>query len=54
MQPETVSRWERHKRSIGRATYAIIRQLLTDRLRGTSEMADYLRSLRKPAGCPNR
>lgn len=54
VRPETVSRWERHKRSIGRATYAIIRQLLADRVRGTTEMADYLRSLRKPARLPKQ
>jgi putative zinc finger/helix-turn-helix YgiT family protein len=52
VRPETVSRWEKDKRPIDRATYAIIRQLLADRLHGTTEMADYLRSLRKPPRLP--
>jgi putative zinc finger/helix-turn-helix YgiT family protein len=52
VRPETVSRWEQDKRPIDRATYAIIRQLLADRLHGTTEMADYLRSLRKPPRLP--
>ncbi len=52
VRPETVSRWEQDKRPIDRASYAIIRQLLADRLHGVTEMADYLRSLHKPPRLP--
>lgn len=54
VRPETVSRWEKNKRPIDRATYAIIRQLIFDRLHGTTTMADFLRSLRKPKRLPRR
>jgi putative zinc finger/helix-turn-helix YgiT family protein len=54
VRPETVSRWEQDKRPIDRATYAIIRQLIFDRLHGSSVMADFLRSLRKPKHLPRR
>jgi hypothetical protein len=51
VRPETVSRWEAGG-SIDRATYAVIRQILHDRLQGKTEMADYLRSLKKPKPLP--
>ena len=54
VRPETVSRWEKDKRPIDRATYAIIRQLIFDRLHGRTVMADFLRSLRKPKRLPRR
>jgi len=54
VRPETVSRWEKDKRPIDRATYAVIRQLLFDRMHGSSETADYLRSLRRPKRLPKR
>jgi len=52
VRPETVSRWEQAKRPIDRSTYAIIRQLVFDRLHGTTATADWLRSLRKPKRLP--
>jgi putative zinc finger/helix-turn-helix YgiT family protein len=52
VRPETVSRWEQGKRPIDRATYAIIRQLVHERARGTTATADYLRSLAKPKRLP--
>jgi putative zinc finger/helix-turn-helix YgiT family protein len=52
VRPETVSRWEQGRRPIDRSTYAIIHQLVFDRLRGTSATADWLRSLRKPKRLP--
>lgn len=54
VRPETVSRWEKAKRPIDRATYAIIRQLIFDRLHGSTVMADFLRSLHKPKRLPRR
>jgi DNA-binding transcriptional regulator YiaG len=48
VRPETVSRWEQGKRPIDRATYAVIRQLLFERVRGVTATRDYLRSLQKP------
>ena len=54
VRAETVSRWEQDKRPIDRATYAIIRQLIFDRLHGGSGMADFLRSMRKPKRLPRR
>ncbi len=52
VRPETVSRWEQGKRPIGRATYAIIRQLVYERARGVTATTDYLRSLHKPKRLP--
>lgn len=52
VRPETVSRWEQAKRPIDRATYAIIRQLISERMRGSTGMVDYLRSLQKPKRLP--
>jgi putative zinc finger/helix-turn-helix YgiT family protein len=52
VRPETVSRWEQGKRSIDRATYAIIRQLVCERAGGVTTTTDYLRSLRKPKRLP--
>lgn len=54
VRPETVSRWEQGKRRIDRATYAIIRQLIWDRLLGKSTTADYLRSLHRPRRLPKK
>ena len=52
VRAETVSRWEKDKRPIDRATYAVMRQLIFDRLHGTTQTADYLRSLHKPKRLP--
>ncbi len=52
VRPETVSRWEQGRRPIDRSTYAIIRQLIFDRLQGKTTTADWLRSLRKPKRLP--
>ena len=52
VRPETVSRWEQGKRPIDRATYAIIRQLVSERTRGVTTTTDYLRSLRRPKRLP--
>ena len=52
VRPETVSRWEQNRRPIDRATITIIRQLVFDRLRGSTDTADFLRSLRKPKRLP--
>lgn len=52
VRPETVSRWEQAKRPIDRATYAIVRQLISEKMRGSTGMADYLRSLQKPKKLP--
>ena len=52
VRPETVSRWEQGKRPIDRATYAIIRQLVSERARGVTATTDYLRSLRRPKRLP--
>ncbi|MEK6608659.1 MAG: type II TA system antitoxin MqsA family protein [Myxococcota bacterium] len=54
VRAETVSRWERDKRPVDRATYALIRQMILDRRRGSTATADYLRSLRKPRRLPKR
>jgi putative zinc finger/helix-turn-helix YgiT family protein len=48
----TVAAWERGKRPIDRATYALIRQLISERLRGLTLTADYLRTLRRPRKLP--
>jgi putative zinc finger/helix-turn-helix YgiT family protein len=52
VRPETVSRWEQGKRPIDRATYAVIRQLVSERARGVTATTDFLRSLRKPKRLP--
>jgi DNA-binding transcriptional regulator YiaG len=52
VRPETVSRWEQGKRPIDRATYAIIRQLVYESVRGVTTTTDYLRSLRRPKRLP--
>ena len=52
VRPETVSRWEQGKRPIDRATYAVIRQLVFERVRGVTATMDYLRSLHKPKRLP--
>jgi putative zinc finger/helix-turn-helix YgiT family protein len=52
VRAETVSRWERGRRPIDRATYAIIRQLICERAAGVTTTTDYLRSLRKPRRLP--
>ena len=54
VRPETVSRWEKDKRPIDRATYAVIRQLLFDRLHGSTAMADFLKSLHHPKRLPKK
>ena len=54
VRPETVSRWEQAKRPIDRATYALMRQLVLDRVHGTTATADYLRSLHRPRRLPKR
>ncbi len=48
VRPETVSRWESGKAGIDRATYAVIQQLLLDRLAGSSTMERSLRVLMHP------
>ncbi len=52
VRAETVSRWEHAKRSIERGTYAVLHQLISDRLHDRSATADYLRSLHKPKRLP--
>ena len=52
VRPETVSRWEQGKRPIDRATYAIIRQLVSERTCGVTTTTDYLRSLHRPKRLP--
>lgn len=52
VRPETVSRWEQGKRPIDRATYAVIRQLVSEHTRGVTTTTDYLRSLRQPKRLP--
>ena len=52
VRPETVSRWEQGKRPIDRATYAVIRQLVSERTRGVTTTTDYLRSLHRPKRLP--
>ncbi len=52
VRPETVSRWEQGKRPIDRATYAVIRQLVSERARGVTVTTDYLRSLHRPKRLP--
>lgn len=52
VRPETVSRWEQGKRPIDRATYALLRQLVSERAGGVTATADYLRSLRRPKRLP--
>jgi putative zinc finger/helix-turn-helix YgiT family protein len=52
VRPETVSRWERGRRPIDRATYAILRQLILDRTDRRTTTNDYLRSLCKPPRLP--
>lgn len=54
VRAETVSRWESGKTTIDRAAYAVIHQLIVDRLQGSSATSDYLRSLRKPRRLPAR
>lgn len=54
VRPETVSRWEKDKRPVDRATYAVIRQLIFDRIHGNTDTADYLRSLHRPKRLPKR
>ena len=49
---ETVSRWEQGKRPVDRATYALLRQIVLDGIRGGTATADYLRSLGKPKRLP--
>lgn len=48
VRPETVSRWESGKAGIDRATYAVIQQLLIDRLAGSSTMEKTLKVLMHP------
>lgn len=52
VRPETVSRWEAGKAPMDRATLAIIRQILADRLEVRTGMAEFLRSLQKPKKLP--
>jgi len=52
VRPETVSRWEQGKRPIDRATYAVMRQLVSERAHGVTATTDYLRSLRRPKRLP--
>ena len=54
VRPETVSRWEQAKRPIDRATFAIIHQLIQDRLHGSTATADFLRSLHRPRRLPRQ
>lgn len=48
VRPETVSRWETGARPIDRATLAVFRQLLVDKLGEKMDTADFLRSLDRP------
>lgn len=48
VRAETVSRWEQGKSPMDRASYAVVRQILLDRLDGRTQMEDYLQSLEKP------
>jgi putative zinc finger/helix-turn-helix YgiT family protein len=52
VRPETVSRWEQGRRPVDRATYAVIRQLVSERARGLTTTRDYLHSLRRPKRLP--
>ncbi|HEY3354618.1 MAG TPA: type II TA system antitoxin MqsA family protein [Polyangia bacterium] len=54
VRPETVSRWEQGKRPVDRATFAIMRQLVWERLHARTALADYLASLRRPKRLPRR
>ena len=54
VRAETISRWENNKRPIDRGSYAVLRQLVLDRLHGSTATADYLRSLRRPRKLPLR
>lgn len=48
VRPETVSRWESGKTPVDRATYAVLQQVLLDRLPGSSPMEKRLRFLMRP------
>lgn len=52
VRPETVSRWEHGKRPIDRGSYAVLRQLLIEKLAESTATADYLRGLSKPRRLP--
>jgi transcriptional regulator with XRE-family HTH domain len=54
VRPETVSRWEQGKRPVDRATFAILRQLLLDRLHQCRATVDYLESLGRRQRLPRR
>lgn len=52
VRPETVSRWENDKRPIDRGSYAVLHQLLIEKLAESTATADYLRGLSKPKRLP--
>ena len=52
VRPETVSRWEHDKRPIDRGSYAVLHQLLIEKLAENTATADYLRGLGKPKRLP--
>jgi len=52
VRPETVSRWEHDKRPIDRGSYAVLHQLLVEKLAKSTATADYLRGLGKPKRLP--
>jgi putative zinc finger/helix-turn-helix YgiT family protein len=52
VRPETVSRWEHDKRPIDRGSYAVLHQLLLDKLAESTATADYLRGLGKAKRLP--
>lgn len=48
VRPETVSRWESGRTPVDRATYAVLQQVLLDRLAGSSATEKGLRVLMRP------
>lgn len=52
VRPETVSRWEHDKRPIDRGSYAVLHQLLIEKLAESTATADYLRRLGKAKRLP--
>ncbi len=52
VRPETVSRWEHDKRPIDRGSYAVLHQLLIEKLAESTATADYLRGLSKAKRLP--
>lgn len=50
--PETVSRWEHGKRQLERGTFALLAEMVLDRLEGRTTTLDRLRALMKPEPLP--